>query len=72
MRVIEFERRKRGWSQSQLSEIAGVRQADISAIEIGRLVPSALQADRLGKAMGIPADMLLHEVGPYIAEAVAQ
>ncbi|MGE4056561.1 MAG: substrate-binding domain-containing protein [Vicinamibacterales bacterium] len=45
-------RRGRGWSQSELAEKAGVSRAGISAIEMGRLVPSVAAALRVASALG--------------------
>ncbi len=45
-------RRVRGLSQRQLADVSGVRQANISAIENGRRVPSADTLNRLVVACG--------------------
>ena len=48
-RVKQF-RVRRGWSQDQLAEMAGVSCAAVSAIEIQRLVPSVAAALALARA----------------------
>ena len=48
---IRLARRERGWSQQVLAERSGVSRPEISAIEIGRLVPSTETALRLSAAL---------------------
>jgi transcriptional regulator with XRE-family HTH domain len=45
-------RRARGWSQAVLAERSGVSRTGVSAIEMGRLVPSVAAALRLAAALG--------------------
>lgn len=45
-------RRARGWSQAALADKSGVSRTGISAIEMGRLVPSVAAALRLAAALG--------------------
>lgn len=57
---LEYERRKRGWTQVELGRRAAVRNQDISLIEKGRLIPSGEQLDRLAGALNIsPSSALL-------------
>src|SRR5690349_7641566 len=49
-RLREF-RDRRGWSQQQMADAAGIPRANVSAIEAGRLVPSTLIALRLAAAL---------------------
>jgi len=42
----------RGWSQEELARASGLSRAGVSAIEIGRLVPSAAAALALAAALG--------------------
>ena len=48
---IRLARRERGWSQQALAERSGVSRPEISAIELGRLVPSTETALRLSAAL---------------------
>ena len=57
MRLLEFERRKRRWSQAHLADLAGLPQSDISLLETGRLRPSDSQAARLVR-LGLLAYLL--------------
>ncbi len=56
-RVKEF-REKRGWSQQDLSERTGLSRAGISAIEIGKLVPSTVAALTLSRVFGCTVEEL--------------
>ncbi|MGH9179532.1 MAG: helix-turn-helix domain-containing protein [Acidimicrobiales bacterium] len=47
-----FEREERGLTQRALTEVSGVRQSNISAIEAGRRVPTADTLNRLVVACG--------------------
>lgn len=58
MRLLEFERRVRGWSQEYLADRAGLHRTEISLLEKGRLRPSPAQAARLSVALGIEPDAL--------------
>ncbi len=59
LRRIRFERLQRGWNQTDLAQLAHVRQQNISLIEQGRLIPNTTQLDRLASAFGIdPAELL--------------
>ena len=42
-------REERGWSQQELSDRSGLSRAGVSAIEIGKLVPSTVAALALAK-----------------------
>jgi transcriptional regulator with XRE-family HTH domain len=59
---IEYARRKKGWTQLQLSQATRIVGSFISVTENGQGIPSAKQLDRLARALEIPADMLLKEV----------
>jgi molybdate-binding protein/DNA-binding XRE family transcriptional regulator len=56
-RVKEY-RRLRGWSQGRLSEKAAISRAAVSAIEIGRLVPSVTSALSLAGVFGCSVESL--------------
>src|SRR5271157_5161044 len=48
---VRDRRVSRGWSQDELARAAGLSRAGISAIETGRLVPSAAAALALAAAL---------------------
>jgi molybdate-binding protein/DNA-binding XRE family transcriptional regulator len=56
-RVKEY-RRRRGWSQGRLAEKAAISRAAVSAIEIGRLVPSVASALSLANAFECSVESL--------------
>jgi ribosome-binding protein aMBF1 (putative translation factor) len=57
---IKEERKRRGWTQTDLSYHSRVPQADISRIESGRLKPTLGQLERLARALGMnPADLMI-------------
>jgi molybdate-binding protein/transcriptional regulator with XRE-family HTH domain len=49
---VRDHRERRGWSQEELARRSGLSRAGISAIETGRLVPSAAAALALASAFG--------------------
>jgi molybdate-binding protein/DNA-binding XRE family transcriptional regulator len=49
---VRDRRARRGWSQDELARRAGLSRAGVSAIETGRLVPSAAAALALAAAFG--------------------
>jgi molybdate-binding protein/transcriptional regulator with XRE-family HTH domain len=55
---VRDERLRRGWSQEELARRSGLSRAGISAIETGRLVPSAAAALALAAAIGIRVEGL--------------
>ena len=72
MTRIEFERRRRGWSQTVLAYHANMAQADVSRFERRRAVASCAHLDRIEHALGVPAQQLLDEVtadGVVVAQA---
>src|SRR3954462_5155991 len=50
--TLRDRRLARGWSQDELARASGLSRAGVSAIETGRLVPSASAALALAAAMG--------------------
>jgi len=51
-------REERGWSQQELAERTGLSRAGVSAIEIGKLVPSTVAALSLSKVFGCRVEEL--------------
>jgi molybdate-binding protein/DNA-binding XRE family transcriptional regulator len=49
-----------GWSQEELARRAGLSRAGVSAIEVGRLIPSAAAALTLAEAFGCRVEDLFH------------
>lgn len=49
---IKQFREERGWSQQELAERSGLSRAGVSAIEMGKLVPSTVAALALAKVFG--------------------
>jgi transcriptional regulator with XRE-family HTH domain len=62
MTKLEFERRRRGWTQTTLAFYARGTQADISSMECRRLIPTPRVAARYAHALGIAPSELLDEV----------
>ena len=71
MTVLECERRRRGWSQSELGFYARVTQGEVSRFERRRAVPSVAYLERLARALGRPPDGLLDEAEAAV-ERVAE
>lgn len=64
MKAITRERESRGWSRAELARRASLNAATVGQIEAGRLVPYAVQLDKIAEALeytGEP-DTLLEEV----------
>jgi molybdate-binding protein/transcriptional regulator with XRE-family HTH domain len=59
----------RGWSQEQLAQRSGLSRAGISAIELGRLVPSAAAALALAAALECRVEDLFRLRGPKSRES---
>jgi transcriptional regulator with XRE-family HTH domain len=58
-----FERLDRGWNQNDAARASGIPQTTISAIERGRVVPTADEVDALARAYSVtPPSALLREV----------
>jgi molybdate-binding protein/DNA-binding XRE family transcriptional regulator len=52
-----------GWTQAELAERSGVPRSSISAIEIGRLVPSVETALTLARTLGVSVEALFAAAG---------
>ncbi len=62
LRVREV-REKKGWTQAELAEAAGVRQATISQLESGRVQRANFSVlEKVAGALGVPTLRLLQEV----------
>src|SRR5947209_583539 len=55
---VRDRREGRGWSQGELARRAGLSRAGVSAVETGRLVPSAAAALALAAALGVRVEDL--------------
>ena len=69
---LAIERRKRGWSQSELARRSGVHSTSISLIEGRRLVPGAVQLDKLARALDVSAAAAGALLDDVVHEPVAQ
>jgi molybdate-binding protein/transcriptional regulator with XRE-family HTH domain len=61
-------RTRRGWSQDELARRSGLSRAGVSAIEVGRLVPSAAAALALARALDCRVEDLFRLRRPGTAE----
>ena len=57
--VFSFEREKKNITQSQLSKITNIHQAEISKIERGIGNPSIKTLERLAKGLGLKLELIL-------------
>ena len=62
MTRLEFERRRRGWTQTVLAFHAGVTPSLVSLVECRRMKPTPTCAARLGQPLGLSGDAVLDEV----------
>ena len=62
MTRLEFERRRRGWTQVELAHVAGVANTSVSRYERGWAKPYPAEAIRLARALGITVNGLLNQV----------
>lgn len=62
-RVIYSARKARNLRQSDLAELSGVAQADISRIERGQIAPTTHTLLRLTTALGVEIQFVLAEGG---------
>jgi transcriptional regulator with XRE-family HTH domain len=55
-------RAEKGFTQADMFQKTGIAQPQLSALELGRTVPSLSTLCRLGKALGVgPAEFLLDD-----------
>jgi molybdate-binding protein/DNA-binding XRE family transcriptional regulator len=57
---VRVYREARGWSQAELASRCGMSRAEISAIEVGRLTPSAAAALALARSFRCGVEALFH------------
>ncbi|GAA1021559.1 MULTISPECIES: helix-turn-helix domain-containing protein [Amycolatopsis] len=50
--VVRLIREERGWTRSQLADVAGVSHVDVVQFEAGAVVPAQPMLVRLTRAMG--------------------
>lgn len=67
---VRAERNRAGWAQQELADRAGLSRTEISAIETGRLVPSAAVALALAGAFGCAVEDLFHLSGDTAEEEI--
>lgn len=60
-KFISDERKAKGYTQKQLSELLGISDKTISKWECGETVPDIEKCDRLAKFYDITIDALLHQ-----------
>ena len=56
MKAITRERESRGWSRAELARRAQLNAATVGQIEAGRLVPYAVQLDKIAAALEYAGD----------------
>ena len=59
--VIRTKRKDRGLRQSELADLAGLKQPNLSRIEAGRVEPRRPTLERLAEALGLAATELRAE-----------
>ncbi|MGV8123511.1 MAG: helix-turn-helix domain-containing protein [Candidatus Xenobiia bacterium LiM19] len=60
-----MERKKRNWTQAELSKRAGIDQALLSRLETGVMKAYPLWKRKLGDALAVNPDILFQEVKTY-------
>ena len=58
-RRIQRARKERGWSQHRLAQAVDVQDNAVSRWENGRHMPSPPMLERIGNALGVPAESFL-------------
>jgi molybdate-binding protein/DNA-binding XRE family transcriptional regulator len=66
---LKAHRLRAGWSQEELARISGLSRAGVSAVETGRLIPSAAAALALAGALGCRVEDLFRLGAPFEAPA---
>lgn len=55
---MKVQRARRGWTQAQLADMAGITRKSINAIESGRMVPSIILALKLARTLEVTVEEL--------------
>ncbi len=71
LRSIFGARKARGLRQSDLAELSGVTQADISRIERGQVAPTTQTLLKLTTALGVEIQFVLAEAGTAPADSIS-
>ena len=50
---LEYERRRKGWTKSELARHADLNPSTVSGLENGRLQAYEVQLEKLGQALGL-------------------
>jgi molybdate-binding protein/DNA-binding XRE family transcriptional regulator len=61
--LVRAYRRQRGWSQEELARRGGISRTAVSAVEVGRIVPSVAAALALARALGCTVEDLFGPAG---------
>lgn len=69
--VIYSARKARNLRQSDLAELSGIAQADISRIERGQVAPTTQTLLRLTTALGVEIQFVLTEAGTAPADSIS-
>jgi ribosome-binding protein aMBF1 (putative translation factor) len=69
--VILGARKARGLRQSDLAELSGVTQADISRIERGQVAPTTQTLLKLTTALGVEIQFVLTATGTAPADSIS-
>ncbi|MFT4011706.1 MAG: helix-turn-helix transcriptional regulator [Nocardioidaceae bacterium] len=69
--VIFGARKARGLRQSDLAELSGVTQADISRIERGQVAPTTQTLLKLTSALGVEIQFVLTDAGTAPADSIS-
>lgn len=59
---VKYERLRRGLTQAQVSRLLHLAQPTTALIENGRLRPTTVQLERLGRIYQVAPDLLLREI----------
>lgn len=69
--VIYSARKARNLRQSDLAELSGIAQADISRIERGQIAPTTQTLLKLTTALGVEIQFVLTEAGTAPADSIS-
>lgn len=60
-REIAGHRNRRGWTQIQLADAAGISQSALKKYELGQVVPTVATLMKLGHALGVGAGRMMDD-----------